>query len=265
MTSLWRRNSLEFEPADDGVEGAALGRRPEQRRDLARARRVEPQVLVHRDLDQRGKVEHPGDRIGGRHEVGRRLGIEPVPVGRQHGGGEMAAGGMAVDHHALAGALPEKQQRVPHLLDDVVDRDLRAEIVAGDRDRDAVGVEPARHVAEQRRIERAPIAAMDEQSQRRLADFAGGEQVDELARRRAVVQPELGAALLHRLPAVILGLSRPAREDLRVLRHPRAVVVLGLVVDRRHSRLPIRQDWASAARSARARFVPAANRVMRGP
>ena len=48
---------------------------------------------------------------------------------------------MAADQDALAGALPEKQAGVAHLLDDVGDGDLRAEIVAGDRDADAAGIE----------------------------------------------------------------------------------------------------------------------------
>ena len=58
-----------------------------------------------------------------------------------------------------------------------------AEIVADHRDRHAVRIEPARHVAEQRRVERAPVAAMDEQRERRRDVRARREQIDELARR----------------------------------------------------------------------------------
>ena len=88
--------------------------------------------VVRDGVDQRTHRDASSITPPGCRPVSRR-----APCGRQHRGGEMAAGRMAVHHHALAGALPEEQQRVPHLLDDVVDRDLRAEIVAGDRDRSA--------------------------------------------------------------------------------------------------------------------------------
>jgi hypothetical protein len=55
---------------------------------------------------------------------------------------------VAVDHHAPTGAQPQEQAGVPDLVDDFGDGDLRAEIVADDRDRHAVGIEPARHMAE---------------------------------------------------------------------------------------------------------------------
>ena len=48
----------------------------------------------------------PGDRVCRRHEVRGRLRVEPAPVGRQHGGGEMPPCGMTIDHHASPGAQP---------------------------------------------------------------------------------------------------------------------------------------------------------------
>src|SRR5262249_61592797 len=59
----------------------------------------------------------------------------------------------------------------------------------------------------------------------------GRERVDELARALAVGEAELGAPLLHRQRAVILGVARPSGEDLGVLGHPGAIVVFDLVID----------------------------------
>ncbi len=135
---------------------------------------------------------------------------------------------------------------MPDLLDDLGNGHVRAEIVADHRNRDAMGVEPARHVAEHRRLERAPVSAMDEQRQRRRHVGPWREQIDELARALPVAQPELGAPLLHRLVAIVLGIAHPFGEDFRVLGHAGAVVVLDLVIDRHasspqvasHHRLP---------------------------
>ncbi len=101
---------------------------------------------------------------------------------------------MAVDQHAPAEPLPQERAGAAHLLDDVGDADDRAQIVAGDRDGDAVGVQAARHLAEHRRIERAPPAAVDEQRERRVLARFRQEQVEVLPRRIAVGQAELGAA-----------------------------------------------------------------------
>ena len=154
-----------------------------------------------------------------------------MPLGRHHGASEMSAGGVAVHHDALAGAQPHEQACVPDLLDDLGDGDFRSEIVADHPDCHAVRVESARHVAEQRRVERAPVAAMDEQRERRCDVRARREKIDELARRRSVAEPELGAPFLHGFGAIVLGLARPACEDFRVFGHAGAVVVFGFVVD----------------------------------
>ena len=99
-------------------------------------------------------------------------------------------------------------------------------------------IDPARHLTEQRGIERAPVAAMDEQRERGGEVGARREQVDELTRRIAIAQSELGAALLHGLGAIILGFPRPAGEDSGMLGHTGAVVVFRLVVDR-HGASPV--------------------------
>ena len=144
----------------------------------------------------------------------------------------MAAGGMAADHDALAEPLPEKEAGLLRLLDDFGDRHLRHQIVARHRDGDAVRVHAARQLAEHRGLERAPVAAVNEQRERRVGAAAlGRENVDDLARRRTKFQAELGAAVGLGLLAIGRGVALPALEDFRMLRHPGAVVVFNLVVD----------------------------------
>src|SRR4029078_6873279 len=72
---------------------------------------------------------------------------------------------------------------------------------------------------------------MDEQHGRCCDVRARREKIDELARRRSVAEPELGAPFLHGFGAIVLGLARPACEDFRVFGHAGAVVVFGFVVD----------------------------------
>ena len=117
------------------------------------------------------------------------------------------------------------------------DRHLRDKVVAGDRDGDAVRVHAPRHVAEARRVERAPVAAVDEQRKRRVALPPFGENRSIYCR---AVEPKLHANL-----GAALGLGRRGRprrraasvENLRMLGHPGAVVVFDLVVDG-HEKLP---------------------------
>src|SRR4030081_1616849 len=99
---------------------------------------------------------------------------------------------MAVDQHGPAQAAPDEQAGLAHLIDDRRHRYLRAEVIAGDRDRHAVRVEPGRHMTELRWLERAPIAAMDEQGER-SGPVYGPQQVDRLPRDRAVFESRFGA------------------------------------------------------------------------
>jgi hypothetical protein len=144
----------------------------------------------------------------------------------------MASGRVAVHHDAAREPAPQEQARLSHLVDDAGDRDVRAEIVAGDRDRHAVAVEPLRHVAELAGLERAPVAAMDEQRERRVAAALRVEQVDGLARRRPIGEAEIGPS--RGLGGLAIGgrVALPAREDLRMLGDARAIVVFGLIVGR---------------------------------
>jgi hypothetical protein len=121
---------------------------------------------------------------------------------------------------------------VAHLIDDLGDTHLRTQVVAGHRDRDAALVEPTCHMAERRRIERAPVAAVDEEREGRGLSFRRKEQTDRLARARAVAEAEFGVPRSRGRVAIGRGAARLGGKNLRMLRHPGAVVVLGLVIDR---------------------------------
>ena len=173
-------------------------------------------------MQQRCEVEQAGDRIAGRHQIGRRGGVERLPVGRDHAGGEMSAGGMAAHHDALARSASRETGRRLRLLDDLADRDLRREIVAGHRDGDAVRVHAARHLAEARRLERAPVAAVDEQRERAaLSSPPRGLNRSMVWRARgAVFQPELGAAFSRGLGAIGGGFALPSARKSADARAP---------------------------------------------
>src|ERR1700682_1445167 len=107
----------------------------------------------------------------------------------------MTAGRMSIDHDALAKTAPEIKTGLADLRNNVADAHLRAQVIAGDRDGDAMRVEPARHVAEHRRVERAPIAAVYKHRKRRGPAAFGKEQVKILSRTRAIGHAECRAFL----------------------------------------------------------------------
>jgi hypothetical protein len=144
----------------------------------------------------------------------------------------MPAGGMAINEDALLVAPPQREAAGLHLVNDRGDGNGGAEIVASDRDGDAMRIRALGHLAEFRGLERAPPAAVDEQRERRRrAVVRRREQVVSLARRGAVFDAELGAA---RSRPIIGSFAVPAGEDLRMFRNAAAVVVFDLVVDRVH-------------------------------
>src|SRR5262245_44948373 len=57
------------------------------------------------------------------------------------------------------------------------------------------------------------------------------EEIDHLPERGAIFEAELGTPLLHGFGAIILGLSRPPGEDLGMIGHACAIVVLGFEID----------------------------------
>jgi hypothetical protein len=60
---------------------------------------------------------------------------------------------------------------------------------------------------------------VDEESERGVVPRVRQEQVDGLPRRVAVGKAELGAPALEHLGAIVLGVPRPPRKKLRMLRH----------------------------------------------
>ena len=151
----------------------------------------------------------------------------------------MPASRMAIDRHAPAEPVPQIGAHAAHLFDDIRDGDVGAQIVANHGDRDALPVRPARHVAEHRRVERAPPATMDENRKRRIVVLPGQKEIDHLARRAAVGQAELGAIVLEHLGAVKLRFQRPASENIGMLRDAGAIVIFSLVIDRGHPAPPL--------------------------
>src|SRR5262249_50089191 len=126
---------------------------------------------------------------------------------------------------------PQIKTCLAHLTNDLGDVHLRREVVAGDRNRYAARVEPARQVAEGRRLERTPIAAVNEQRERRGGGTGRRKQIDRLPRCRAVADAQFGAPYCGCLVAVGRRLGNPSGEDLRMFRHPDADVVFDLVID----------------------------------
>src|SRR5689334_9319732 len=79
----------------------------------------------------------------------------------------MAARGMSADDKRPAEPC-ERMRRCTHLGDDRVERHLRTEVITGNRDIDAVRVQPARAMTEGRAVQRLPVTPMDEDDDRPL-------------------------------------------------------------------------------------------------
>ena len=173
------------------------------------------------------QIEHAGNCVGGGNQIGRRIGGESLPVGCREAGRKMSAGRMAVDKNALAALAPQHQAGRAHLLNNVGDRAVGAEIVAGDRDRDAARIRTRCHLRKHRRLERSPPAAMNEHRERRLVIVLSRKKIDDPARRRAVSNPGLRVV---RGCAVGGRFALPARKYFRMLGHPGAIVVFNLVI-----------------------------------
>ena len=120
----------------------------------------------------------------------------------------MSAGGMAADHERPA-ELCEFAACRAHLANDVVDRNIRTEVVARHGDRDAVRVQPARAVAEEGAVERLPVAAMDEHHDRPVAavkDVDGVAAAGSIGQRARRVLLAIGRRVLAQ-PAISAGCS----------------------------------------------------------
>src|ERR1700722_13652401 len=113
----------------------------------------------------------------------------------------MPARGMAADHQRLA--QPRQfARRHPHLKDDLIDGDIGAKVVAWNGDTDAVSIQPAGQMAEERTVQRLPISAMDKNDDRAIT--IAGKKINRVARTGTVRHRTRGV-----LRAVACGIPRP--------------------------------------------------------
>src|SRR3990170_2452201 len=84
-----------FVLAHHRIETLVCGRTPEQRTYGPGGGGVELQGAVDRRPDQRPEIEQTRNGVGRRDKVSWQRRIKGRPVGRQHTGSEMPAGGMA--------------------------------------------------------------------------------------------------------------------------------------------------------------------------
>src|SRR5712672_494174 len=95
----------------------------------------------------------------------------------------MPSRGMSADDQRL----PEPRQLTghrPHLADDLSDRDIGTQVIAWDRNTDAMGIQAAGEVAEKGTVQRLPVTAMNEDDDR--ARVIGGEEINGVARAGTV-------------------------------------------------------------------------------
>ncbi len=221
--------------ADREHERCREARSMAQRTHRARRRRVEPQVDVHRRQKQRLQIEHAADR----HRAADRLRLCRVrPWAGKQAGHEMSSGRMTGEQQPLGrnavsravGAKPP--DGFARLLDDARNPDRGAQVVVHHGDADPA-LDP--RIGDERMVtlvERAPVAAVDEQE--RAARLARREQVDGLSWPRPIAHVQARLEALARSRAV----GGPAREPLRVIRERRPVVVLALDEFRRERAHP---------------------------
>src|ERR1700682_2642017 len=137
----------------------------------------------------------------------------------------MPARGMAA-HHQRAPQPRQLPRRGPHLLDNVIDGDTGAKVIAWNCDADPLGVQPFGEVAEKGTVQRLPVAAMNENDDR--AFIIAGKEINSVPRTGTV------GNRARRVPLAIGGrVFCPTGDNRRVLRNPRPVVVFELVIDSR--------------------------------
>src|SRR5260221_7816625 len=95
----------------------------------------------------------------------------------------MAARGMAADDERPP-ELCEFPRCHLHLPNNGVDRNLGAKIVTGNRDVDAMGIQPAGQMTEKRTVERLPVTAVNENDDRTGA--VAGKEINRVPRAGTV-------------------------------------------------------------------------------
>src|ERR1700681_1960441 len=151
--------------------------------------------------------------------------MERRPVGGQHTGREIPARGVGTDDQTPSKPRQLTRRR-PHLLDNLIDRDIGTKIVARNGHAHPMGIQPAGKMAEKGTVQRLPVAAMYENNDR--AFIVARKQIDRVPLPWTVGNRTPSAPF-----AIGRRVARPAGDQRRVLRNPRPVVVFDLVVDTR--------------------------------
>src|ERR1700753_2085567 len=138
----------------------------------------------------------------------------------------MTAGGMSGDHQLPLVAPPQKNARRPNLADDCFKRYGWTQVVSDQRHRNAALVGPARQVGEQRRLEKPPIAAVNEYRDMIGTIVRWPENIHNLSCTRAIRYVEFSVPRRHRPCAIGSGVGYPLVQDLRCFRDPGPIVVL---------------------------------------
>ena len=188
--------------------------------------RIEPEVGIERDLNERLEIEQAADG----HRTRDRVGGLParVPVGGDQHRREMATCGMPRDDQSLnrqSVARPfaaQPRDGLPTFVDDLRNPDGGAKIVVHDGNADARSDQRRRHEGVIGLVERPPVPAVDEQH--RPSRVGRREQIHGLVRPVAVanIEPRIEAAPRHS------AVGGPAREPLRVIGKRGAKVVFAL-------------------------------------
>ena len=177
--------------ADRGDQGYGRSGPVADRADKSGGCFVEPEVLLQeRRADQGLQVVQARNADGAAEHVPRQVVRHERPVGGQHHGGEMGTGGMPGHHDAapvdaeLRHVAVKPSHRAQHLPHHFLDRGCRGEAVVGHGHGDSGADEGRREEGKIPLVQRAPVAAMDENQQRRVR-HASGVEVERFGGRRA--------------------------------------------------------------------------------
>ena len=165
------------------------------------------------------------------NERARHIGAVGAPLGCDERRRQMTARRVATHDEALAKASMQEKRGGADVFDDVGNRYFRAKPISNYGDRVSARVGAASPMAEHRRLQRAPVTAVNDDKERKVRVVAiRMEKIDRVARVRAIGNAEFGAP---RPRATIGGcIPLPATNDLGVLRNPGAVVVFDLEIER---------------------------------
>ncbi len=219
MPRDWRSVLRPLRAAHDGMQRQARRRHPD-RRQAARLLGVQAQRGIDRRERQRHKIEQPADREPRRNHP-RPL-AAARPVRRQQHRRQMPARRVPERDHRAAVPAMQEGGSTAHLLGQGGQRDRRAQIIGRHRHRDPPRRRPGRQMAENRAIQRLPVAAVQKHRQRRGAPRCRPKYIHRLPRAGAVGHAQFAVAMRRAVRGRIGGQRRRDRGEVG---HLRAVVV----------------------------------------